>query len=122
MHTMSEQVVDEGVIRRMRVELGDAGLEALARLFVEQTPRLMNQLRWAVDRRDAATARHTAHSLKGTSSSVGAVGLATLCRELEENDLFDSAVVKRLEHTFETTRDQFFDHLSRTRSRGLASG
>jgi HPt (histidine-containing phosphotransfer) domain-containing protein len=115
METMSEQVVDERVIRRMRMQLGDAGLEALARLFVEQTPRLVNQLREAVNRGDPTTARYTAHSLKGTSSSLGAVGLATLCCRLEEDDLFDGEVVKRLEDTFETTREQFFEHLSRAR-------
>jgi HPt (histidine-containing phosphotransfer) domain-containing protein len=115
MEAMPEQVVDAGVMRRMRTELGDAGLEALARLFVEQTPRLMNQLHEAVDRRDGITARHMARSLKGTSTSLGAVRLATLCRELEENDHFDSALVNRLEDTFETTREQFSDHLSRVR-------
>lgn len=99
----------------MRMELGDAGLEALARLFVEQTPRLMNQLREAVERRDGITARHMAHSLKGTSTSLGAVGLATLCGELEEGDHLDSGLVKRLEVIFETTREQFFDHLSHAR-------
>ena len=63
MESMSGQVVDADVMRRMRAELGDAGLEALAQLFVEQTPRLMNQLREAVDRRDATTARHMAQLL-----------------------------------------------------------
>ena len=50
--------------------------------LVESTSR-MAALKDAVERRDAPALRLATHSLKGTSSTVGANRLAAICEELE---------------------------------------
>ena len=63
---------------------GDRGfLAELVRTYVADSPLLFAELRAAIDAGDAATARRTAHSLKSTSASMGALALSRLCREME---------------------------------------
>ncbi len=69
-------------------------LEMMTPIFLEDSETLMQSLETAVQTKDAPAIRHAAHTLKGTSASMGMVPLSTLSRELEatakEEQLEDS--------------------------------
>jgi CheY-like chemotaxis protein/HPt (histidine-containing phosphotransfer) domain-containing protein len=63
---------------------GDTGLLAvLAAMFVEQCPAQVEEVRAALERGDLAAAREVAHSLKGSSASLGAGPLAAAALRME---------------------------------------
>ncbi len=63
---------------------GDPGLEReLAGLFLEEAPRLLDQLSTAVAARDGAVAVRLAHSLKGSAATVGALAVRDRAQRLE---------------------------------------
>jgi CheY-like chemotaxis protein len=53
-------------------------------IFLEEATDLVDRLRGAVEKQDADMIRRNAHSLKGSSSYLGAEQLATLSAELEQ--------------------------------------
>jgi HPt (histidine-containing phosphotransfer) domain-containing protein len=53
------------------------------RLYVSDTPPLLDALRQAVTQGDATTVHQAAHSLKSSSGNLGALTLSALCKELE---------------------------------------
>lgn len=52
-------------------------------LYLSQVPQLLASMRMAVTQGDATALQQAAHSLKSSSSQVGAQQLADLCRQLE---------------------------------------
>jgi len=62
-------------------EVMEDGYLQLLETFLEDSERRLNQLHKA---RDADELGMAAHSFKGSSSNMGAVGLAALCQQLEE--------------------------------------
>ena len=58
-------------------------LERVVRAFQNSLDRMMPQLVDAQGKRDVASLRHVAHTLKSSSASIGAMRLSTLCGELE---------------------------------------
>lgn len=59
-------------------------LAKLAASFEESGPRLLEQMREAIDRGDPAATRAAAHTLKGTAASLGALRLSECARRLEQ--------------------------------------
>ena len=51
--------------------------------YLQDVPQLLEAARQAITQNDASTLYRTAHSLKSTSASLGALTLAGLCKELE---------------------------------------
>jgi CheY-like chemotaxis protein/HPt (histidine-containing phosphotransfer) domain-containing protein len=84
---------DEAVSIREEIDW-DAALEAVGRnpgllkmaidVAVEDCPRLLRQIRRAVDRRDASALRIAAHSLKGTLRHFGNTPACEAARRLEQ--------------------------------------
>jgi HPt (histidine-containing phosphotransfer) domain-containing protein len=73
---------DEAALRE-RVE-GDAELLAeIVELFLEDSPRLMGEVRAAVAAGDAGALKRAAHTLKGAASNFGAAAVVAACLELE---------------------------------------
>ena len=64
-------------------EMFGADFAALANLFRTDSPQRLAALRTAATSRDAAQVARVAHSLSGSSASIGATGLSMLCKELE---------------------------------------
>lgn len=62
-------------------EVMEEGYLQLLETFLEDSERRLSQLHGA---RSAEELGLAAHSFKGSSANMGAVGLAELCRELEE--------------------------------------
>ena len=51
--------------------------------YLKDAPQLLEVARQAIAQNDASTLYRTAHSLKSTSATLGALNLAALCKELE---------------------------------------
>jgi len=60
-------------------------------LYLEDAPRKLAIMLEAAAGADAESLRRAAHSLKGSSASLGAFGMAALCAELERTDCGDSS-------------------------------
>jgi DNA-binding response OmpR family regulator len=81
------ETLNLGVLAELK-QVGDDTLPDFALMlidqFVEEATSQMEILRAARLRRDAGTLKATAHSLKGTSMTMGARRLAALCAEMEQ--------------------------------------
>jgi CheY-like chemotaxis protein/HPt (histidine-containing phosphotransfer) domain-containing protein len=79
----ADDVIDRATFGGLTRSMGGAFVAELIDTFVEDARELTSQLPAALARRDVDGFRRAAHSLKSTSESLGAGGLATLARELE---------------------------------------
>jgi two-component system, sensor histidine kinase and response regulator len=59
-------------------------LEELARLFIEECPKLMTQIRQSLAASDGIALERSAHSLQGSSASLGAPGISRASQELQK--------------------------------------
>ncbi|HUL94819.1 MAG TPA: Hpt domain-containing protein [Usitatibacter sp.] len=76
-------VIDEGTYKALEEAAGAEFVAQLARTFLEEAPRMIEQMNAALAAGDAETFRRAAHSLKSNSATFGALGLAKSSRELE---------------------------------------
>lgn len=77
---MTDMHIDHKVLSDLREVMEDGYLQLLE-TFLEDSERRLSQLHGA---RNADELGSAAHSFKGSSSNMGAVGLASLCQQLEE--------------------------------------
>jgi CheY-like chemotaxis protein len=70
-------------LRAMENEAHPDVLGKVAQMYLDRAPTMLNTLRAAVLRGDAADMQKAAHSFKSSSGNVGASTLAALCKELE---------------------------------------
>ena len=77
---MADMHIDHKVLSDLR-EIMEDGYLQLVQTFLDDSERRLGQLHAA---RSAVELGAAAHSFKGSSSNMGAVGLAELCRQLEE--------------------------------------
>lgn len=118
--------VDTAVLAELEEiqEEGEPDLIAeLIGLYLEDSPRKLAAMREAEARADAASLRRAAHSLKGSSASLGAFGVAALCGELERACREESSrravqLIARLGRELDSVRRVFEDE-RRRRSRVL---
>lgn len=75
--------LDMSIIGELK-ELMEEDFSALVQTYLSDSELRLEQIRKAVDLQAAADIRHSAHSLKGASSNLGAPALAALCQALEE--------------------------------------
>ena len=84
-------------LRSLPGENGENTLQTLIRMFRADAPRIVTELRDAIERADASALTIAAHSLKGSSSLFGAQRLQELCAQLQEagkaDDLKSAAVL-----------------------------
>ena len=81
--TGSPAVIDRPTFERLTATMGGAFVVELIDTFGEDARELVGTLRRALAETDIDAFRRAAHSLKSTSETVGATGLAALARELE---------------------------------------
>jgi HPt (histidine-containing phosphotransfer) domain-containing protein len=72
--------IDHQVLSDLQ-DVMEGGYQQLLETFLEDSERRLSQLHGA---KSAAELGMAAHSFKGSSSNMGAVGLAALCQQLEE--------------------------------------
>jgi len=77
---VSENPIDHKILSTLREVMEDGYLQLLE-TFLQDSEKRLSQLHEAKDPSELGLA---AHSFKGSSSNMGAVGLAELCRQLEE--------------------------------------
>jgi signal transduction histidine kinase/CheY-like chemotaxis protein len=107
-----EEATDGNVLAALRDLQGAGRPELLAELlavYLRDTPPRLAALHEAVARADAEALRRAAHSLKGSSSQIGAVQVARLCADIEEQagttDLRGvTATLPRLDEAFGRVR------------------
>lgn len=58
-------------------------LKRVIDLYIEKSPPLIQQMLTGLDRSNSEEVYRAAHSLKSSSATIGAVGLAEMCRRLE---------------------------------------
>ncbi len=105
--------IDAGVIRALQDMVGEDDPELLKLVidsYLADLPRLLQDIRTAVELSDAQALEFSAHTLKSSSATVGAIPLAELCKQLENRGrtgaLAESAMmVERLEAECERVRD-----------------
>jgi two-component system, sensor histidine kinase and response regulator len=109
----STDPLDQSVVMNLR-ELQEEGepdiLAELGELFLEDVTPQLEALRGAIERGDASSVERVTHTLKGSSSNMGATRMATLCEELEDvgrsMDLSRAPVlIERLEAEFRRVRE-----------------
>jgi len=97
---MSKPPLDEKTLANVRETLGDDFIPELIDAYLEETPLLIKGLQEALADGDAQVFQRTAHSMKSSSSTLGAIDFAEKARELEligkSGDL-NSAAVKLAE-------------------------
>ncbi len=74
--------LDPKTIARLR-GYGEDFLAELVGLYLTQLDVRLTEIRLAVDTRNAAELRESAHALKGSSGNLGALRMLGLCGELE---------------------------------------
>jgi len=77
-------VVDPTVLAELQ-QLDESGelLETLIAHFIQDTPKLLATLRIALSQGDSLALAEAAHTLKGSSSNLGATRMQQLCAELQ---------------------------------------
>jgi HPt (histidine-containing phosphotransfer) domain-containing protein len=101
------QVVDRPTVDRLARTMGGAFVAELIDTFSEDARALIATLRRTLTEADLDAFRRAAHSLKSTSESLGAGGLAARARELETMARAGSlqgaeARLEQLAHAYET--------------------
>ena len=79
-------VLDQSAISRIRSLQRDGAPPVLLRvinIYLDAAPKLIAEVRNAVEKRDALRLQRAAHSLKSSSANLGAQTLSELCKELE---------------------------------------
>ncbi|HEX2090006.1 MAG TPA: PAS domain S-box protein [Actinomycetota bacterium] len=106
----SKPVLDPEALERLRQAVGnDEVVGQLARTFLEDSERILGELRVDITSGRAEETRRQAHSLKSTAATFGAMDLSTLCRELEsvaQTGTLDGAkdVLARIQDEFTRVR------------------
>jgi CheY-like chemotaxis protein len=80
----TEATIDPSALDGIREDLGSAAVRKVIAEFLRSSPPLIAKLREAATRGDASAIRALAHSMKGTSATLGAVALSHGCAELED--------------------------------------
>ena len=80
---MAEPPIDLAVFKELQDTAGAEFVDELVDTFLEEAPRMLDELRGAQAVRDAERYRRAAHSLKSNGLTFGALGLAAMARELE---------------------------------------
>ncbi|QFS49341.1 PAS domain S-box protein [Nostoc sphaeroides CCNUC1] len=83
--TLKSVKIDAKILQSLQLMLrGDrVAFVELIECYLTETPRLVQDISTAITTQDAQTLLNTAHQLKSSSASVGAIALAQLCKVLE---------------------------------------
>ncbi|MGB3635394.1 MAG: PAS domain S-box protein [Rubrobacteraceae bacterium] len=115
-----EEILDPLVIEGLR-ELQQDGepdiLTELFEIFLQDAPDRIEYLKEAAESGDALALSRIAHTLKGSSSNLGAGRMSNVCQELEEAGQSENlegldVLLRRLDAEFESARSELNTHLT----------
>lgn len=107
----ADPIIDQNIIAGLR-EMSDKDdpdfLSELIDLFLEISPRLINDIKQHAQMADAVNLMQAAHKLKGSSFNLGAKYLAGICQRIEDkgknNDLSElDSLLEQLEKGYQQT-------------------
>jgi PAS domain S-box-containing protein len=113
----NQAALDLEVLQALRETLGEGASACLAQLiqvFLTETPALIQGMETAIVQGDATGLEASAHTLKSSSASLGAIPFSEYCENLErmaqDNQLTTaSEVVSRLKREFERVKAALMD-------------
>ncbi|MDX1378147.1 MAG: Hpt domain-containing protein [Anaerolineales bacterium] len=93
---------------------GDDFINELIDTFLEDAPKMIAEIKSALDSNDADTFRRAAHSMKSNAATFGATDLSALAKELEmlgkENKLNETGdKLKSMEDAYASVRHELED-------------
>jgi HPt (histidine-containing phosphotransfer) domain-containing protein len=86
--------VDRSIFEELKQMSGADFIDELVDTYLEDAPKLVQEMKTALQAKDAQSFRRAAHSLKSNSATFGATNLSTLAKELEtlgKEDKLDAA-------------------------------
>jgi HPt (histidine-containing phosphotransfer) domain-containing protein len=66
-------------------EMMGSDYQSLIRIYLEDSPKLINQIQTALDNRDCAALVAPAHTLKSSSANLGAMALSDIAKTIEKS-------------------------------------
>jgi len=78
-----ESVIDASTFAELKTTVGADFIGELIDAYLDDTPRLMNELAESLAQHDATLFTRTAHSIKSSSASLGALLFSAQAKELE---------------------------------------
>jgi HPt (histidine-containing phosphotransfer) domain-containing protein len=107
----AEPVIDALIFAELKTTVGADFIGELVDAYLDDTPRLISELTESLAQQDAARFSRTAHSIKSSSASLGALPLSLLARELElmgkQGDLSGAeSKVKRLQENYSRVQEK----------------
>ncbi|HEY3103617.1 MAG TPA: Hpt domain-containing protein [Pyrinomonadaceae bacterium] len=110
--SITNDILDVATLRafeKVESEDGSDFVIELIDLYLETTPPRIQAIRKAAFEKEWAVLKHIAHTIKGSSSTLGLHRVAQVCQELEATSLSSSDVVgglvKALESRFVEARE-----------------
>jgi HPt (histidine-containing phosphotransfer) domain-containing protein len=79
----AEPVIDGLTFAELKTTVGADFIGELIDAYLDDTPRLINELAESLAQQDATKFSRTAHSIKSSSASLGALPFSLLAKELE---------------------------------------
>ncbi|WP_020209473.1 Hpt domain-containing protein [Gilvimarinus chinensis] len=100
----SSQLIDHDALAALR-EVMDEDFIQLIETFVSDSHAKINTMQRALAAGQSDELRRAAHSLKGSSSNIGASGLMNTCRQIEERAA--ASELRGLEHLLVDLQSEF---------------
>ncbi len=79
----SQPMIDPAAYAELKLSMGDDFIGEIVAAYLEDTPRLLDELRQRLTEQDAAGFSRAAHSIKSSSAALGALTFSALAKELE---------------------------------------
>jgi CheY-like chemotaxis protein len=86
LHVKSQSVLDRKILQSLRQMAGAKAATILRQIidnYLEDAPQLLQDIRDAIEARDAQALQQSAHTLRSSSANLGAMNLSNLCKALE---------------------------------------
>jgi HPt (histidine-containing phosphotransfer) domain-containing protein len=104
-------VIDQATFEELKEMSGADFINELIDTFLEDAPKMIAEIKSALEANNADTFRRAAHSMKSNAATFGAGQLAALAKELEmlgkENKLSETGDrLKSLEEAYASVRDE----------------
>jgi HPt (histidine-containing phosphotransfer) domain-containing protein len=79
----TQSIIDLPTFEALREAMGSDYIIEVIQAYFEETPHLLSDLSQALEKQDCETFRRSAHSIKSTSNSFGALQFGAQAKELE---------------------------------------
>ena len=79
----TQSIIDLPTFDALKEAMGADYIMEVIQAYFDETPQLLSDLRQALEKQDCETFRRSAHSIKSTSNSFGALQFGAQAKELE---------------------------------------